>query len=174
MRENYEGELTMNVAGVAPVSDVHLEGWKNLLVVSVREVFQGMLKTKVAPVFQPERTLTLDWTAMIGFAGELRGVLMLSCDELSATRIASKMLEMPIEGPNEECKDALGEACNMIAGNFKHKISGLSAKCALATPVVITGKDYRVHRKESGAQESLFVTFTFMGSPIYASLELQK
>jgi len=164
----------MNAAGVVPVSDVHLEGWKNLLVVSVREVFQGMLKTKVAPVFQPERTLTLDWTAMIGFAGELRGVLMLSCDEISATRIASKMLEMPIEGPNDECKDALGEVCNMIAGNFKHKVSGLSAKCALATPTVITGKDYRVHRKESGAQESVFVTFAFMASPVYVSLELQK
>jgi chemotaxis protein CheX len=164
----------MKVAGVAPASNVHLEGWKNLLVLSVREVFQAMLKTKVAPVFEPAKTLTLEWTAMIGLAGELRGVLMLSCDELSAIRIASKMLEMPIEGPNEDCKDALGEACNMIAGNFKHKISGLSANCALATPAVITGKDYRVHRKESGALESVFVTFTFMASPIYVSLELQK
>jgi chemotaxis protein CheX len=164
----------VKVAGVAPASNVHLEGWKNLLVLSVREVFQAMLKTKVAPVFEPAKTLTLEWTAMIGLAGELRGVLMLSCDELSAIRIASKMLETPIEGPNEDCKDALGEACNMIAGNFKHKISGLSANCALATPAVITGKDYRVHRKESGAQESVFVTFPFMASPIYVSLELRK
>jgi chemotaxis protein CheX len=164
----------VKVAGVAPASNVHLEGWKNLLVLSVREVFQAMLKTKVAPVFEPAKALTLEWTAMIGLAGELPGVLMLSCDELSAIRIASKMLETPIEGPNEDCKDALGEACNMIAGNFKHKISGLSANCAQATPAVITGKDYRVHCKESGAQESVFVTFTFMASPIYVSLELQK
>jgi len=31
-----------------------------------------------------------------------------------------------------------------------------------------------VHRKESGAQESVFVTFAFMASPVYVSLELQK
>ena len=164
----------MKAVGVAPSTNSHLEGWKNLLVLSVREVFQDMLKTKVAPVFEPAKALTLEWTGMVGFAGELRGALMLSCDEISAVRIASKMLETEIEGPTEECKDALGEACNMIAGNFKHKISGLSANCALATPAVITGTDYRVYRKESGAQESLFVTFTFMGSPIYVSLELRR
>jgi len=60
------------------------------------------------------------------------------------------MLEMPIEGPNEECKDALGEACNMIAAIQTQKSADWSAKCALATPVVITGKDYRGTGKNPG------------------------
>lgn len=162
----------MKVASESSALNIHPEDWTLLLLLSVREVFQGMLRTNVVPVFGPSRILNLEWTAMVGLAGELRGVLMFSCDEMSATRIVSKMLDMPLQGPNEETADALGEVCNMIAGSFKHKVSGLSARCKLTPPTVVTGKDYRVHRQESGASQSLFVTFAFMGAPICVSLEL--
>jgi chemotaxis protein CheX len=144
-----------------------------LLILSIREVFQTMLQTKVAPVFEPANALTLEWTAMVGLAGHLRGVMMFSCDEASAVRIASKMLGVELKGPDEQTADAIGEVCNMIAGNFKHKVSGLSAHCALSPPSVVTGTDYRVHRQESGARESLRVTMTFEGAPIYVSLEVR-
>jgi len=50
---------------------------------------------------------------------------MFSCDERTATRIESKNAVWPPSiGPNEQTADALGEICNMIAGNFKHKVSG--------------------------------------------------
>ena len=130
-----------------------------------------MLSTKLAVVFEPSGRLLLEWTAMVGLTGELRGVVMVSCDEISATRIASKMLGVPLQGPNEQTADALGEICNMIAGNFKHKLSGLSKRCALSPPTVVTGTDYRVHRQTSGSLQSLSVTFTFEGTPIYVSLE---
>jgi len=39
-----------------------------------------------------------------------------------------------------EISDALGEVCNMIAGNFKNKISGLSEGCMLSVPTVITAR----------------------------------
>jgi CheY-specific phosphatase CheX len=151
---------------------VHLEGWLSLLILSVREVFQTMLDTKLATVFEPSKRLHLEWTAMVGLTGELRGMLMFSCDEKSATRITSKMLGAPLAGPNEETADALGEVCNMIAGSFKHKVNGLSEGCALSPPTVVTGKDYRVHRQESGSLHSLSVTFSFDGAPVYLSLEV--
>jgi chemotaxis protein CheX len=162
----------MKAAGASPVK-VHVEGWLQLLILSVREVFQTMLRTKVAPVFEPASALTLEWTAMVGLTGEMRGVLMFSCDEVSAVRIASKMLGVPLNGPDDQTADAIGEVCNMVAGNFKHKVSGLSERCALSPPSVVTGTDYRVHRQESGARESLRVTLTFEGAPIYISLEVR-
>jgi len=158
----------------APAVKVHFEGWLLLLVLSVREVFQTMLCSKVAPAFEPARALTLEWTAMVGLTGELRGVLMLSCDEASAVRIASKMLDVSLKEPDDQTADALGEVCNMIAGNFKHKVNGLNEHCALCPPSVIIGKDYRIHRRESGAKQSLPVTMTFEGAPIYISLEVQS
>jgi chemotaxis protein CheX len=162
----------MKAAGASPVK-VHVEGWLQLLILSVREVFQTMLRTKVAPVFEPASALTLEWTAMVGLTGEMRGVLMFSCDEVSAVRIASKMLGVPLNGPDDQTADAIGEVCNMVAGNFKHKVSGLSERCALSPPSVVTGTDYRVHRQESGARESLRITLTFEGAPIYISLEVR-
>jgi chemotaxis protein CheX len=51
----------------------------------------------------------------------------------------------------EQTEEALGEVCNMIAGSFKHKVNGLSERCALSPPSVVTEKDYRVHRQESEA-----------------------
>jgi chemotaxis protein CheX len=163
----------MEAASASPAK-VHVEGWLQLLILSVREVFQTMLKTKVAPVFEPASSLTLEWTSMVGLTGELRGVLMLSCDEVSAVRIASKMLGVSLKEPDDQTADAIGEVCNMIAGNFKHKVNGLTANCALSPPSVVTGTDYRVHRQESGAKESLRVTLTFEGAPIYVSLEVQR
>lgn len=58
----------------------------------------------------------------------------------------------------------------MIAESFKHKVNGLSERCALSPPSVVTEKGYRVHRQESeagiGIVHSLSVTFTFDGAPI--------
>jgi chemotaxis protein CheX len=163
----------MKAVGTSSIR-VHVEGWLQLLTLSVREVFQTMLRVKVAPVFEPASALTLEWTAMVGLTGELRGVVMFSCDEASAIRIASKMLGVSLKERDDQTADAIGEVCNMIAGNFKHKVSGLSERCALSPPSVITGTDYRVHRQESGARESLRVTLTFEGAPIYISLEVQR
>lgn len=39
-------------------------------------------------------------------------------------------------------RDALGELCNMVAGNFKARVSNLADSCMLSVPTVITGGDY--------------------------------
>jgi hypothetical protein len=60
----------------------------------------------------------------------------------------------------------------MIAGNFKNKLSGLSDRCMLSVPTVITGADYCFHSlADSG---SLEVVMNFEGAPIRVSLEIQS
>ena len=76
---------------------------------------------------------------------------MFSCDGKSAVRITSKMRGCRSRDPMEQTAEALGEVCNMIAGSFKHKVNGLSERCALSPRSVVTEKDYRVHRQESEA-----------------------
>jgi chemotaxis protein CheX len=68
--------------------------------------------------------------------------------------------------------DAIGEICNMIAGNFKNKLTGLSDRCLLSVPTVITGGDYSFHSlADSGALE---VTMLFENQPIQVSLEVHS
>ena len=57
--------------------------------------------------------------------------------------MASKMLEVEEDKTGSELADAMGEICNMVAGNFKNKIAGLSAGCMLSVPTVITGSELR-------------------------------
>jgi chemotaxis protein CheX len=163
----------MSATGESPAR-VQIEDWLQLLVLSVREVFQTMLQAKVAPMFEPASTVMLGWTAMVGLTGELRGVLMFSCGEASAVAIASKMLGVSMKEPDDQTPDAVGEVCNMIAGSFKNKVLGLSEHCALSPPSVITGTDYRLHRQKSKAKESVRVTLTFESAPIYVSLEVHR
>ena len=164
----------MNSIG-APAEDPEVvDGWLPLLRLSVQEVFATMLGTKLAPVSEPAPTTRLDWTAMVGLAGKLYGVLSFSCEEKSAILIASKMLGAGLSPTAEQAGDALGEMCNIIAGNFKHKINGVSARSVLSPPTVVTGKDYRVRQPAARSMRSLRTTFAFEGSPIYVALDVRK
>ena len=162
----------MTTAGAARVSDVN--GWLPLLALSVREVFETMLATKVVPVFEASQKVQLDWTAMVGLTGQLRGIVTFSCAGKTAIAVASKMLGTTVKETDDRAGDALGEICNMIAGNFKHKISELTDDCALSPPTVVIGRDYRLYRRSAGAESSFQVTFAFDGVPVHVCLDVRK
>jgi len=84
--------------------------------------------------------------------------------------MALRMLGVqPGEIGREGC-DAFGEICNMIAGNFKNKISGLGNGCMLSVPTIISGDHYNVH--PGSGTEAIEVTLLFEGTPISISLQL--
>jgi len=122
------------------------ENWLPLLEQSVQEVFQIMLNSKLEPVDQTQNDPDPDdFTSMVGLAGDLCGVLTLRCSSKSALRMTALMLGELSEKPDEQMWDALGEICNMIAGNFKNKLPGIGDRCMLSVPTVITGGDYDYH-----------------------------
>jgi CheY-specific phosphatase CheX len=57
----------------------------------------------------------------------------------SARLIASKMLGGDSKYPDEQLWDAVGELCNVIAGNFENKLTRISERCMRSVPTVITG-----------------------------------
>src|SRR5262249_31138935 len=111
-------------------------------------------------------------TAMVGLAGQLCGVLTLRCDSPSANLMAAKMLGVDIKDANEQMWDALGEVCNMIAGNFKNKLTGIGDRCMLSVPTVVTGADYSLHALTDGGP--LERVFSFGNSSILISLEVHS
>ena len=70
--------------------------------------------------------------------------------------------------------DAVGEICNMIAGNFKHQISELTDDCSLSPPTVVVGTDYRLYRVAAGSVTSFQLTFAFDGIPVFTRLDVRK
>jgi chemotaxis protein CheX len=146
-----------------------LAAWCPLLELAAREVFQLMLACELT-LPTGEVKLPPGVTSMVGLAGELCGVMTIRCDEKAATLMTSKMLGLPVDKVGAEMPDALGEICNMVAGNFKNKISGLSDGCMLSPPTVITGRDYSTcSLADSPWIEACLL---FEGMPIMISLQI--
>ena len=122
------------------------EDWIPLLELAAREVFELMLGCKLK-LATPEAGAQeiLEVTSMVGLAGKLCGLLSIRCSGKAAVLIASKMLGVDTDKASAEMQDALGEVSNMVAGNFKNKISGLNEGCMLSVPTVIIGSDYTLH-----------------------------
>jgi len=148
------------------------EGWIPLLEVATREVFELMLGCKLTGPSTAEET-DMDVTAMVGLAGQLCGVLSVRCEGRAAALMTSKMLGVELHkvGSEEMC-DALGEICNMVAGNFKNKIAGLAEGCMLSPPTVVTGSDYSLHSRADSP--GLEVRLLFESMPMVISLQIQS
>src|SRR5579864_844719 len=159
-----------------PVNDLlatnrHHENWTPLLEVSAREVFELMLGCQLDAPPTGEEAI-LDITSMVGLAGQMCGVLSLRCNGKSATLMASKMLGIEPDKVGPDMSDALGEVCNMIAGNFKNKISGMGDGCMLSVPTVISGTDYCLYSQADSP--GVEVRLLFENRPIVISLQIRS
>jgi chemotaxis protein CheX len=147
------------------------ENWPALLEVAAREVFELMLGCRLtAAETLPDSPM--DITAMVGLAGQLCGVMSVRCSKESSTIMASKMLGIEPSEVGAEMGDAFGEICNMVAGNFKNKISGLGDGCMLSVPTVIMGNDYSLHSLADAAAIELRLLFENM--PVQITLQIHS
>jgi chemotaxis protein CheX len=148
------------------------ENWVPFIELSAREVFELMLSSQLTlPDATPDLS-SLEVTAMVGLAGQLCGLLSVRCDEKSAALMASKMLGVPLDKVGPKVSDALGEICNMVAGNFKNKIAGLGDGCMLSPPTVITGTNYDLHSLADSPV--LEVRLLFESRPIVINLQINS
>jgi len=147
------------------------EGWGPLLELAAREVFEIMLGCKLENQNAPA-PVSADFTAMVGLAGQLCGLLTLHCSAHSAALMASRMLGTDVKETDAQMWDAIGEIANMIAGNFKNKLTGMGDRCLLSVPTVISGSDYSFHSMaDTGPLE---VVFVFEGEPISVAVEVHS
>jgi chemotaxis protein CheX len=147
------------------------ENWLPVLELAVEEVFEIMLGTRLKPVPLSENAPKREFTAMIGLAGALCGILTVCCDAKTAGLIARKMLG-DVANSAEEAGDALGEICNMIAGNFKNKLAGTDERCMLSVPSVVSGGEYTLHSMAEG--NSVETVLLFEDAPVAVRLQLQS
>jgi len=146
------------------------EYWVPLLELSVQEVFDLMLGDRLEATPEPAPVNTLDVTSMVGLAGSICGLLTLRCSSKSAALMATKMLGADGAGAKAQMEDAVGEVCNMVAGNFKNKISGVGDTCKLSVPTVIRGSDYSLSTLANDF--TMEINLLFHGNPVVIALQL--
>jgi chemotaxis protein CheX len=161
--------VNSSASGVATAPE--RESWLPILQLAMQEVFELMLASPLEVPAQPPPEEGLDITAMVGLAGQLCGVLTVRCSTRTALRMASRMLGIEAEKAGQEMWDAVGEICNMVAGNFKNKIPGLGDGCMLSVPTVITGGEYSLH---SMVNDEMRTVLLFEGEPVVLTLEIHN
>jgi chemotaxis protein CheX len=139
--------------------EIDYQAMRPMLDLSVREVFQIMLGCKVEAAAETAEMEKFNFTSMVGLAGQLTGVITLRCSTEAAALMASMMLGTKVGEGDQQLWDATGEICNMVAGNFKNKLSGLSDGCMLSVPTVITGDDYTFHSLADGGELEIHLSF---------------
>ncbi len=152
-------------------AEVPRELWPKILVASTIEVFSMMVRVDLQPA-HPSVPIIGEVTGVIGIAGAFRGIYSLRCSRNTAIKIASQMLAIPCDQAAEHHQDAVGEICNINAGDFKAKI-GYGAKCMLTVPTIIEGTDYRVVRPVVG-KDSIQIPLQYEDEPIWVALEIRK
>jgi len=136
------------------------------------EVFGMMVGTPLGPSDEITLPRVADYTAMIGLAGDLCGVLSFRCSLATAGKIAGKMLGTDDQTSEECIRDALGEICNMVAGSFKAQLSDIAGQCMLSVPTVVSGKDYQLYPLVDGLR--IQVSKSFEGALIWMTLDLHS
>jgi chemotaxis protein CheX len=140
--------------------------WKTVLECAALEVFQLMANVRLESNPTSEEEPHGEQTAMVGMAGALCGMTTLRCSRGTAVKLASLMLG-EASTPSTS-RDALGELCNMIAGNFKSKVENLADHCMLSVPTVITGDNYSMEMVEPNS--GVTVALNFEGEPVWVTL----
>lgn len=107
-------------------------------------------------------------TAMVGMAGVLCGMTTIRCGDETASKLASRMLGGDAASNQSTVRDALGELCNMVAGNFNSKIRTLADHCMLSVPTGISDEDYVLETAEPS--EGFRVAFLLEDSLVWASV----
>jgi chemotaxis protein CheX len=158
--------------GTSLLTRSHEENWLPILELAVEEVFEIMVGQRVKPAEKSEASRTGGYTAMVGIAGALCGVLTISCGRKTAQEVAKSMLGPEIAESEEQTSDALGEICNMVAGNFKNKLSNADRSCLLSVPTVIKGEEFSFRSLADG--EVLETVMLFGTDPVSICLQLHN
>lgn len=81
-------------------------------------------------------------SAIIGIAGEAKGVVVLSFPEKLAMELTSKLVGQEVTSIDDDVIDTIGEVVNIIAGNAKKGFEHV--RLVISLPAIITGKNHSI------------------------------
>ena len=158
----------------APVNEVASPGtkidlhWKGLLECAAIEVFSMMAGMELKACEEQPAEVHGDQTAMVGLAGALCGMVTIRCSSATACKLAAALLAGDANANPSILSDAMGELANMVAGNFKSKVTSLADRCLLSVPTVISGEDYTLQMMPP--TEGFNIALSLDGEPVWFSL----
>ncbi len=119
----------------------------NPFILGIKNVFTTMLDTEIViskPCLKKDDAAHADFSAGIGYSGEVMGRVALSFPPRTAVNVVTKFAGTEMTQHDPDFADALGELANMVAGQAKSKFTDVQANISL--PTVIAGQELRLMR----------------------------
>lgn len=117
------------------------------IIAATLEVFDTMLMLPITSgtalvdkVYQFNHSVS----GMLGFSGDIQGMLTIHCPQNVAFAITEQLLGMSVASVDEDVKDTIGEMANMILGGIKDAFLKGGTDISLAIPTVMAGRSYQV------------------------------
>jgi chemotaxis protein CheX len=113
---------------------------------STKNVFSTMAGVDIElgkPTVKNDPTPSYDVSGIIGFSGDIAGSVVVSFCTETAVTLVEAFCGDKLSADSDDFADAIGELCNMIAGNAKKEF-GLTANISI--PTVIIGHNHTVAR----------------------------
>jgi len=124
------------------------EELQQVIVKATRDVFDTMIPMPLspgAPATEKVQSFHCHVSGILGFSGDLRGMLTIHCPNEVAMAITTSFLGMETEEINADVIDAIGELANMVTGGIKEAFSEKDQEIKLSIPTVVAGKSYNIN-----------------------------
>jgi len=108
-------------------------------------------------------------SGILGFSGDIKGMLRIHCPDRVAMAITGSLLGMEVNQIDDDVNDAIGEIANMVAGGLKVNLAKDNKNIDLSIPTAIGGKAYTVHSMASA--ERITVPFALETGQMLVELE---
>lgn len=142
-------------------------------VVNALETMAGLSPHRGTPFVREKFDALADMSGIIGFAGDVRGAVILCFPQTLATFIYKSLTgEDPPEDDIHPVADAVGELANMVAGGAKKPLSEMGLNIQISIPSVISGKNHVV--MNSGEGPCLVVPFTIENETFYVQIRMKS
>ncbi|MBN2617862.1 MAG: chemotaxis protein CheX [Spirochaetales bacterium] len=93
-------------------------------------------------LFDKEENLGWDLSAVIGIAGETKGVVSISFPKNLIIQLTEKLVGHEIDSLNDDVIDSTGEIVNIIAGNAKKGLE--QYRLVISLPSIVEGPDHKI------------------------------
>ncbi|MBW1706558.1 MAG: flagellar motor switch protein FliN [Deltaproteobacteria bacterium] len=131
------------------MADIDVYDIKGRIVESVTELFDTMLDMEISLADDGTEPSEVDGSliaGMLSFTGDVVGNFRVQVSEVFARIMTAEMLGMEtdeIEG-EDEIKDVILEACNIVGGNLKSGFNDGGLSCIISAPSIAMGSSFDI------------------------------
>ncbi|MFZ3046959.1 MAG: flagellar motor switch protein FliN [Desulfatirhabdiaceae bacterium] len=150
---------------------------KKSITKSVLNVFSTMLSLEIEPIAEDGGIPSTEprIVGSVNFAGQVSGIININVPNDFALVMTTTMLGMTeeeLEG-DDEIKDVISEISNIIGGNVKSFFNDAGFYCALSTPSLTKGDDFKIKALNTERDESLSFRYQQHKITIEVGVKLQ-